>query len=172
MQLNNLLASPSFAVWREGEPLDIHRLLYTPEGHPRHSIFAIAHLSDAERMFFVSMLLNEVIAWMRTLPGTPSLRAILYMDEIFGYFPPTAVPPSKVPMLTLLKQARAYGLGVLLATQEPRRPGLQGVVEHRNLVPPEGFRRSVTKSASSMGSKGHRVVSDSIDGRRNSSWLV
>ena len=119
MQLNNLLASPSFAVWREGEPLDIHRLLYTPEGHPRHSIFAIAHLSDAERMFFVSMLLNEVIAWMRTLPGTPSLRAILYMDEIFGYFPPTAVPPSKVPMLTLLKQARAYGLGVLLATQNP-----------------------------------------------------
>ncbi len=119
MQLNNLLASPAFEVWRKGEPLDIHRLLYTPEGHPRHSIFSIAHLSDAERMFFVSMLLNEVIAWMRTLPGTDSLRAILYMDEIFGYFPPTAVPPSKIPMLTLLKQARAYGLGVLLATQNP-----------------------------------------------------
>ena len=119
MQLNNLLASPSFAVWREGDPLDIKHFLYTATGRPRLSIFSIAHLSDGERMFFVSMLLNEVIAWMRTLPGTGSLRAILYMDEIFGYFPPTAEPPSKRPMLTLLKQARAYGLGVLLATQNP-----------------------------------------------------
>jgi hypothetical protein len=119
MQLNNLLVSPSFAVWREGEPLDIKRLLYTSSGRPRLSILSIGHLGDAERMFFVSMLLNEVIAWMRTLPGTGSLRAILYMDEIFGYFPPTAEPPSKRPMLTLLKQARAYGLGVLLATQNP-----------------------------------------------------
>ncbi len=119
MQLNNLLASPAFEVWRKGEPLDVQRLLFTPEGRPRHSIFSIAHLSDAERMFFVSMLLNEVIAWMRMLPGTGSLRAILYMDEIYGYFPPIAVPPSKIPMLTLLKQARAYGVGVLLATQNP-----------------------------------------------------
>ncbi len=119
MQLNNLLASPAFSVWREGEPLDVNRLLYTSEGRPRLSIFSIAHLSDAERMFFVSLLLNEVVAWMRTLPGTGSLRAILYMDEIFGYFPPTASPPSKIPMLTLLKQARAYGLGVALATQNP-----------------------------------------------------
>ncbi|MGH9462341.1 MAG: helicase HerA domain-containing protein [Vicinamibacteria bacterium] len=119
MQLNNLIASPSFAAWREGEPLDIKRLLYTSTGQPRLSIVSIAHLGDAERMFFVSMLLNEVVAWMRTLPGTGSLRAILYMDEIFGFFPPTADPPSKRPMLTLLKQARAYGLGVLLATQNP-----------------------------------------------------
>jgi hypothetical protein len=119
MQLNNLLASSAFSVWREGEPLDIKRLLYTSDGLPRLSIFSIAHLSDPERMFFVSLLLNEVVAWMRTLPGTGSLRAILYMDEIFGYFPPTASPPSKIPMLTLLKQARAYGLGILLATQNP-----------------------------------------------------
>ena len=119
MLLNNLLASPAFAAWREGEPLDIQRLLYTSEGRPRHSIFSIAHLSESERMFFVSMLLNELIGWMRTQPGTGSLRAILYMDEIFGYFPPTAMPPSKIPMLTLLKQARAYGIGVLLATQNP-----------------------------------------------------
>lgn len=119
MTLNNLLASPGFSAWLDGEPLDIQRLLYTPEGRPRISILSIAHLSDAERMFFVTILLNELVAWMRTQSGTSSLRALLYMDEIFGYFPPTAVPPSKPPMLTLLKQARAYGLGVVLATQNP-----------------------------------------------------
>jgi len=119
MRLNNLLASPGFSVWMQGEPLEIGRLLYTPQGKPRISILSIAHLSDSERMFFVTLLLNEVIAWMRAQPGTGSLRALLYMDEIFGYFPPTAAPPSKKPMLTLLKQARAYGLGVVLATQNP-----------------------------------------------------
>jgi prefoldin subunit 5 len=119
VQLNNLLASPGFSAWMEGEPLDIGRLLYTAEGRPRISILSIAHLSDAERMFFVTLLLNEVVAWMRQQPGTPSLRALLYMDEIYGYFPPTAVPPCKRSMLTLLKQARAYGLGILLATQNP-----------------------------------------------------
>lgn len=119
VSLNNLLASPGFSAWMEGEPLDVQRLLWTPEGKPRIAILSIAHLSDAERMFFVTLLLNEVVAWMRRQPGTPSLRAILYMDEIFGYFPPTAMPPAKRPMLTLLKQARAYGLGVLLATQNP-----------------------------------------------------
>lgn len=119
VQLNNLLASPSFADWMEGEPLEIGRLLYTPQGKPRIAVLSIAHLSDAERMSFVTLLLNEVVSWMRAQPGTSSLRALLYMDEIFGYFPPTAVPPSKVPMLTLLKQARAYGLGVVLATQNP-----------------------------------------------------
>ena len=119
MKLNNLLASPGFAAWLEGDPLDVSGLLYTPTGKPRLSIMSIAHLSDNERMFFVTILLNEVLAWIRTQPGTSSLRAILYMDEIFGYFPPTANPPSKVPMLTLLKQARAFGLGVVLATQNP-----------------------------------------------------
>ena len=119
MQLNNLLASPGAAQWMEGEPLDVARLLYTPEGKPRVAVLSIAHLSDAQRMFFVTTLLNEVIAWMRTQSGTSSLRALLYMDEIFGYFPPTAMPPSKTPMLTLLKQARAFGLGVVLATQNP-----------------------------------------------------
>ncbi len=119
MRLNNLLASPGFADWLEGEPLDIGSLLYTPQGKPRISILSISHLNDNERMSFVTLLLNEVISWMRTQPGTSSLRALLYMDEIYGYFPPTAVPPSKVPMLTLLKQARAFGLGVVLATQNP-----------------------------------------------------
>ena len=119
MSLNNLLASPSFASWMEGEPLDIQKFLYTPAGKPRLAIFSIAHLADAERMFFVSLLLNQVLGWMRTQSGTTSLRAILYMDEIFGYFPPVANPPSKLPLLTLLKQARAFGLGVVLATQNP-----------------------------------------------------
>lgn len=117
--LNNLLASPGFAAWLEGEPLDIQRLLYTPQGKPRHSIISISHLSDAERMFVVTLLLNEVLSWMRAQSGTTSLRTLVYMDEIFGYFPPSVMPPSKLPMLTLLKQARAYGVGVVLATQNP-----------------------------------------------------
>lgn len=119
MILNNLLASPGFSAWMEGEAMDIARLLHTPEGRPRISILSIAHLSDAERMFFVTLLLNEVIAWMRARPGTSGLRALLYMDEIYGFFPPISAPPSKAPMLTLLKQARAFGLGVVLATQNP-----------------------------------------------------
>ncbi|HET8781236.1 MAG TPA: hypothetical protein VFM63_02370, partial [Pyrinomonadaceae bacterium] len=119
MALNHLLASPSFAAWMEGDPLDIPSILYTPAGKPRHAIFSIAHLGDAERMFFVSLLLNQVLGWMRAQSGTTSLRAILYMDEIFGYFPPVANPPSKLPLLTLLKQGRAFGLGVVLVTQNP-----------------------------------------------------
>ena len=119
MALNNLLASPGFEAWLAGDPLDIQSMLYTPQGKPRVSIFSIAHLTDAERMFFVSLLLNQTLGWVRRQSGTTSLRAILYMDEIFGYFPPTAEPPSKRPLLTLLKQARAFGLGVVLATQNP-----------------------------------------------------
>src|SRR5215216_1400379 len=119
MALNHLLASPSFASWMEGEPLDIQKILYTEKGKPRLAIFSIAHLADAERMFFVSLLLNQVLGWVRSQSGTTSLRAILYMDEIFGYFPPVANPPSKLPLLTLLKQGRAFGLGVMLTTQNP-----------------------------------------------------
>ena len=119
MRLNNLAASPGFSAWTEGDPLDIQCLLYTPEGKPRVSILSIAHLSDSERMFFVTVLLNEVLAWTRRQTGTSTLRALLYMDEIFGYFPPTANPPAKAPMLTLLKQARAFGLGIVLSTQNP-----------------------------------------------------
>jgi hypothetical protein len=103
----------------EGDPLHIPSFLYTPEGKPRVSIFSIAHLGDDERMFFVAMLLNEILSWMRGQSGTSSLRALVYMDEIFGFFPPSANPPSKPPMLTLLKQARAFGVGMLLATQNP-----------------------------------------------------
>ncbi len=119
LSLNNLLAAPGFSAWLEGESLDINSILYTPSGKPRISIFSIAHLSDAERMFFVSLLLNQILGWTRMQSGTTSLRAIVYMDEIFGYFPPVANPPSKAPLLTLLKQARAFGVGILLATQNP-----------------------------------------------------
>ncbi len=119
MALNNLLASPGFSAWLEGTPLDIGQILHTQQGKPRVAIFSIAHLEDAERMFFVSLLLNQVLGWMRTQSGTTSLRALVYMDEIFGFFPPVANPPSKQPLLTLLKQARAFGVGIVLATQNP-----------------------------------------------------
>jgi hypothetical protein len=119
MKLNNLLAAPGFQTWLEGEPLEMDRIMYTSEGKPRVSIFSIAHLSDAERMFFVSLLLTQLMGWMRTQSGTTSLRALFYMDEIYGYFPPVANPPSKSPLMTLLKQARAFGLGLVLATQNP-----------------------------------------------------
>ncbi len=119
LQINNILAAPTFELWRVGQPLDIEALLHGPDGHPRHSIFYLAHLPDDERMFFVTLLLSAVETWMRTQAGTSNLRAILYMDEIFGYLPPTAMPPSKQPLLRMLKQARAFGLGLLLATQNP-----------------------------------------------------
>ena len=119
MMINNILAAPGFASWLEGESLDIQNLLYTPAGKPRLSILSVAHLSDAERMFFVTLVLNQLLGWMRRQPGTSSLRALFYMDEIFGFFPPVAEPPCKRPLLNLLKQARAYGLGLVLTTQNP-----------------------------------------------------
>lgn len=119
MAINNLAASPGFSTWLEGEPLDIASLLRTSSGKPRIAILSIAHLNDAQRMFFVSILLNQVLSWVRTQSGTSSLRTLLYMDEIAGYFPPVANPPSKQPLLTLMKQGRAFGLGVMLATQNP-----------------------------------------------------
>lgn len=119
MEFNTLVASPQFRYWLEGEPLDIQTLYFTPDGKPRHSIIYIAHLSESERMFFVTLLLNSVVTWMRGQSGTSSLRSLLYFDEIFGYFPPTSNPPSKKPLLTILKQARAYGVGAVLVTQNP-----------------------------------------------------
>ncbi|MEO8357754.1 MAG: DUF87 domain-containing protein, partial [Chloroflexota bacterium] len=119
MVLNNILAAPAFETWREGQSLDIKSLLFTEDDRPRHSIFYLAHLSDAERMFFVTLLLSAVESWMRTQSGATSLRALLYMDEIYGYLPPQRNPPSKQPLLRMLKSARAFGLGLLLATQNP-----------------------------------------------------
>jgi hypothetical protein len=119
MMLNNILAAPAFQVWIEGQPLDIASLLYTPEGKPRHSVFYIAHLSDSERMFFITLLYSAVETWMRAQTGTTTLRALVYFDEIFGYLPPVANPPSKQPMLRMLKQARAFGVSQVLVTQNP-----------------------------------------------------
>ena len=117
--LNNILAAPGFETWREGQALNIGSMLYTDDGRPRHNIFYLAHLSDEERMFFVTLLLSAVETWMRTQSGATTLRALLYMDEMFGYMPPQRNPPSKQPLLRMLKQGRAFGLGVLLATQNP-----------------------------------------------------
>lgn len=119
MLLNNILTSPGFSMWLEGERLDIQNLLYTKEGKPRVSIISLAHLDNTQRIFFVTLFLNKYISWMRQQRGTSSLRTLLYMDEIFGFFPATSNPPSKMPMLVLLKQARAYGIGIVLATQNP-----------------------------------------------------
>ncbi len=119
MLLNNILAAPSFQTWIEGQPLDIEALLYAPDGRPRHSVFYIAHLNDDERMFFVTLLYAAVETWMRAQTGSSSLRAILYFDEIFGYMPPIANPPSKSIILRMLKQARAFGVGQVLVTQNP-----------------------------------------------------
>ena len=119
MTINNVLASPGFAAWMQGQPLDVQKLLYTDEGKPRVAVVSIAHLGDRERMFFVTTLLGEVLSWMRSQSGTSSLRAILYMDEVYGYLPPSKNPPTKIPLLTMLKQARAFGLGLILATQNP-----------------------------------------------------
>jgi hypothetical protein len=119
MQLNQLLAAPSFGAWLQGDPLNLDTLLYTPEGTPRVAVISIAHLDDHERMFFVSLLLSQLVTWMRGQRGTSSLRALVYFDEIYGFLPPVANPPSKAPLLKLLKQARAFGIGLTLATQNP-----------------------------------------------------
>ena len=119
LKLNGIIANPSFSTWIEGETLDISKLLYDENGKAKVNIFSIAHLNDTQRMFFVTILLNQMVAWMRRQEGTTSLKALLYMDEIFGYFPPLGNPPSKQPMLTLLKQARSFGIGIILSTQNP-----------------------------------------------------
>jgi len=118
-KFNSLLASPSFSLWLKGDTLDIQKLLYDEKGKAKVAIFSISHLNDDERMFFVTLLLNKYIAWMRRQSGTSALKTLLYMDEIFGFFPPTKNPPSKEPMLLLLKQARAFGVGIILSTQNP-----------------------------------------------------
>ncbi|HSL74955.1 MAG TPA: helicase HerA-like domain-containing protein [Ilumatobacteraceae bacterium] len=119
MKLNGLLASPSFASWAMGAPLDIQSMLYTPDGRGRCAIVTTAHLSDEERQFVTSLVLSKLVTWMRRQSGTTDLRAMLYMDEVAGYLPPTATPPTKKPIMLLMKQARAFGVGVVLSTQNP-----------------------------------------------------
>jgi hypothetical protein len=119
VQLNSLLASPSFAPWMRGVPLDMQRLLYDERGRPRAAIIYLAHLSEPERQFIVTLVMSRMVSWMRRQPGTSDLRALVYMDEVAGFAPPSAQPPSKKPILTILKQARAHGVGMVLSTQNP-----------------------------------------------------
>jgi DNA helicase HerA-like ATPase len=118
LKLNGLLASPSFASWNQGQALDIEALLHA-DGRPQAAIVSVSHLSEAERMFVVTMILSKMVTWTRRQSGTGELRALIYMDEVFGYVPPTAAPPAKKPILTILKQARAHGVGMVLSTQNP-----------------------------------------------------
>src|SRR6185436_15831422 len=119
LKLNALVASPSFAAWGAGQALDPATLLRTPEGKPRCAIVYLAHLGDQERQFVVTLVLSKLVTWMRGQPGTSDLRTLVYMDEVFGFVPPTAAPPAKKPILTILKQGRAFGVGMVLATQNP-----------------------------------------------------
>ncbi len=119
MLLNNFLAAPAFQTWMEGQPLDIGKFLYSPDGKPRHSVFYLAHLNDEERMFFITLLYSSIESWMRTQKGSSGLRVLTYFDEIAGYLPPVANPPSKNIILRMLKQARAFGVGLILSTQNP-----------------------------------------------------
>ena len=118
MQLNGVVASPTFSSWLEGPPLDIQSMLYDGD-KPKAAVVYLAHLNDDERQFVVTLLLSKVVSWMRGLAGASDLRALVYMDEVFGFAPPTANPPSKKPILTMLKQARAFGVGLVLSTQNP-----------------------------------------------------
>ena len=129
MLLNNILAAPAFQTWIQGEPLEIESLLWGEDDRPKHSVFYIAHLSDSERMFFITLLYSAIETWMRSQPGATSLRALVYFDEIFGYAPPISNPPTKALMLRMLKQARAYGVGQILVTSKPGRSGLQGAFQ-------------------------------------------
>ena len=119
LRLNGLAASPSFAAWTQGVPLDIDAMLHGADGRPQAAIVQLSHLSDEERQFVVTLVLSKLVTWLRKQSGTPDLRALVYMDEVFGFVPPTAAPPAKKPILTIFKQARAFGVGMVLATQNP-----------------------------------------------------
>ncbi len=177
MQLNNILASPAFSGWTKGEPLAIENFLYAKSGKPQVSIFSIAHLSDDERMFFVSMLLGRFISWMRQQEGSSGLRCLLYMDEIFGYFPPNANPPSKKPMLLLLKQARAYGVGVVLSTQNPVDLDYKGLSNIGTwfvgrLQTRQDQDRVMAGIAGSSDSFSERQIRDMLSGMRGRTFLL
>ena len=172
MALNNLLAAPGFSAWMEGEPLDIQRLLYTPAGKPRLAIFSIAHLNDAERMFFVSLLLNQALGWMRTQSGTTSLRALIYMDEIFGYLPPVANPPSKIAAADAAEAGARVRRGRGAGDAEPGRPRLQGAVERRHVAhrPPADGARQAARARRAGGRVGRTAACRSIGRRWAACW--
>ncbi|AUX43948.1 hypothetical protein SOCE26_054040 [Sorangium cellulosum] len=127
-ELNTLLASPTFATWRKGAPLDVAGWLErgapgapgADAGKTPAVIVSVAHLEDDERLLVLGLLFEQLLSWVRGLSGTSDLRALVVFDEVFGFLPPhPASPPTKRPLLALLKQARAFGVGVVLATQNP-----------------------------------------------------
>jgi hypothetical protein len=159
MKLNALVASPSFATWRTGAPLDIPGMLWTPDGGPRAAVVYLAHLSDDERQFVVTLVLTKLITWMRSQPGSSDLRALVYMDEVFGFAPPTAAPPAKKPILTILKQARAFGVGMLLATQNPVDLDYKAMSNAGTLVrrqAPDGARQGEDPGGAPIRPRRHR----------------
>jgi hypothetical protein len=119
--LNTLLASPTFEAWRTGSPLDVASWVAPrDDGRTPAVIVSVAHLDDDERALVLGLVLEQTLAWVRSLTGTHQLRALLVFDEVYGFVPPhPANPPTKKPLVSLLKQARAFGLGVVVATQNP-----------------------------------------------------
>jgi hypothetical protein len=118
--INALLASPTFASWRQGATLDIGEWMAPKDGRTPGVVVSVAHLDDEERALVLGVILEEVLSWVRTLPGSQKLRALLVFDEVYGFLPPhPANPPTKRPLVSLMKQARAFGVGVVVATQNP-----------------------------------------------------
>jgi hypothetical protein len=164
MTLNNILASPAFQSWREGQSLDIQSLLYTAQRQaaPQH------FLSCASLRWRAHVLRHTPTLRRRNMDAHPKrlhrLRALLYMDEIFGYLPPTANPPSKQPLLRMLKQARAFGLGFCSPPKTPStwitKPSpTQAHGSSANCKP------SATRTVCSMVSKAWRAASPRRNGQ-------
>lgn len=180
-ELNNIIASPTFRFWTSGMPLSAEMLFKKGDKVPVN-IFYIAHLSDNERMFFVTLLLNEIVYWMRSQPGSGNLKYLVYMDEVFGYLPPYPQnPPSKNPLLILLKQARAFGLGVVLATQNPKDVDYKGLTNMGTWfvgkLQAEGDRERVMEGLSGIvGQSGealdNKQIKDIITGLKSRKFLV
>ncbi len=118
--LNTLLASPTFASWRQGLTLDIAEWMKNDGPTTPVTIVSVAHLDDEERALVLGVLLEEVLSWVRTLLGSQRLRGLVVFDEVYGFLPPHPNnPPTKRPLVALMKQARAFGVGVVVATQNP-----------------------------------------------------
>ncbi len=118
--LNSLLASPTFSSWREGASLDVGEWLTTKNGRTPGVVLSVAHLDDEERALVLGVVLEEVLSWVRGLRGSSELKALVVFDEVYGFLPPhPANPPTKRPLVALMKQARAFGVGVVVATQNP-----------------------------------------------------
>jgi Bacterial protein of unknown function (DUF853) len=177
MQLNAVLAAPTFQTWITGQPIDIQAMLWTPDGKPRAAVVTTAHLSDEDRQSATSLILSKVVTWMRRQSGTTDLRALLYMDEVAGYLPPTANPPTKKPIMLLMKQARAFGLGVILSTQNPvdvdyKALSNAGTWMIGRLTTERDKTRLLEGMSSAAGDVDTGAISDSISGLAKRQFLL